>query len=507
MPGSLAQSHHKSSLPRHRSGTTQSSSLSPKQLRVSSQAAPARSTGAEQHSQLSSSTPPPASTSVPETSPSRSSPSPPPPPDPPKTWTARIKDLYAQLKFLFKFYFNGVKQIWRDRQVVQEIHTRCAAEQREMTWGEARIVRMHKKDIRKLPLFLAILIIVEEILPLVVIYAPFLLPSTCILPSQLLKIRHGEEVKRAAAVERLRTSEALRQLLAASSLPGFNKGATLGSPSSKTEQSVYNLPTLTADAQSRLDQLWKELDTATLTDLNAVFALPTTLRPASMLRRNLEKHAAYLAADDALLRSGQEKGQDDTTAPPAAVSDLHAANERTTSVANFPEDLPSLAEAASQRGLRASEASEDDVSRSLSSWARMTGTLGSRRALVDSAVMHDPQSTAPASQTQGAQEQAPHFSFLDIILLPLSLYPPPNLFTPSLVAPKEAGAPKLTGAAAVQATLSRPTEIEAAQANLKEGSLLDKSKAVVREVVEAEEKKEQEQEQRRRRQEEQNQRR
>lgn len=36
--------------------------------------------------------------------------------------------------------------------------------------------------------FLLILLILEEALPLVVLYAPFLLPSTCILPNQRARI-------------------------------------------------------------------------------------------------------------------------------------------------------------------------------------------------------------------------------------------------------------------------------------------------------------------------------
>lgn len=56
----------------------------------------------------------------------------------------------------------------------------------------------------KLPLFLLILVTVEELLPLMVIYTPFLLPSTCILPSQRLKIRKRFELKREECIKSLR---------------------------------------------------------------------------------------------------------------------------------------------------------------------------------------------------------------------------------------------------------------------------------------------------------------
>lgn len=144
-------------------------------------------------------------------SPSSSEPQPPSPPPPSKqSISDKIKGLYHQIKFLFRFYINGVKQIWRDRQRVKELK----ASGRELVWVEQRLMRTHSDDLKKLPLFLAILIILEEILPLVVIYAPSLLPSTCILPSQLQKIRQTEELKRVAAVERLRKSKEVQDLMA-----------------------------------------------------------------------------------------------------------------------------------------------------------------------------------------------------------------------------------------------------------------------------------------------------
>ena len=45
-----------------------------------------------------------------------------------------------------------------------------------------------------------IVMILEEIIPLVVMYAPGLLPSTCILPSQLERIQGRAEAKRKEAL-------------------------------------------------------------------------------------------------------------------------------------------------------------------------------------------------------------------------------------------------------------------------------------------------------------------
>lgn len=53
--------------------------------------------------------------------------------------------------------------------------------------------------IRLVP-FVMILIVIEEILPLIVIYAPFMLPSTCILPSQRERIYKKQEERKVQAL-------------------------------------------------------------------------------------------------------------------------------------------------------------------------------------------------------------------------------------------------------------------------------------------------------------------
>lgn len=383
-----------------------------------------------------------------------------------------------------------------------------------MTWGEARLARTHKSDLKKLPLFLAILIIVEEVLPLVVIYAPFLLPSTCILPSQLLKIRHGEEVKRAAAVERLRTSDKVRELMALAGLPGPNKGSSLGGAvSRRIEQQVTDLPALSDEARAELSAAWQNLSDDVLADLNVVFGLPTRFRPARVLRANLERHVGNVMSDDILLHVGKQTtaasqpqsaqlstmtstGSDagspelSTAVDDADISDEHSRPR------DFPQDVPTLSSVASERGLRASEVDGHDMASELRSWTEMTRHLVARRS--------------KAAVGSDASLPSPKFSAVEIAFLPLSLYPPPNLFTPSLVAPKVEGAPRSSvspdanGKANVDGTpLSTPGSIEAAQARVQDGGILAKSKQVVKEVVEAEErrqklrqkKKEQEQEQ------------
>lgn len=94
---------------------------------------------------------------------------------------------------------------------------------------------------RKLPLFVAILLILEEVLPLVVIYAPSLLPSTCVLPSQLAKMRSEEERRRANAVKALASDEQVRKVVDATM-----KSDTKVQPPSQEEGQAVVPPTTLA---------------------------------------------------------------------------------------------------------------------------------------------------------------------------------------------------------------------------------------------------------------------
>ncbi|WFD30382.1 hypothetical protein MSPP1_001401 [Malassezia sp. CBS 17886] len=179
----------------------------------------------------------------------------------------RVRNMWATVKFLFRFYLNGVKQIWRNRERVRRVHDDVRTADRDYTWEEAKLVRTHASDMRKLPLFLLILVTVEELLPLMVIYTPFLLPSTCILPSQKLKIRRQLEVKRDKAVADLRA------------------GATPDAPGAAQQTPQAALSALPSDA---------------LRNVALIFDL-STWGGSWLQRRRLAKHLDYLRTDDARL--------------------------------------------------------------------------------------------------------------------------------------------------------------------------------------------------------------
>jgi len=59
-------------------------------------------------------------------------------------------------------------------------------------------MRTYREDAKKLVPFLIIVVLLEEVIPLIAIYAPFMLPSTCILPSQRERIENAKRTKQAS---------------------------------------------------------------------------------------------------------------------------------------------------------------------------------------------------------------------------------------------------------------------------------------------------------------------
>lgn len=306
---------------------------------------------------------------------------------PNKTLTERAKELWATAKYLFKFYFNGVKQIWANRTQVKAVQARVAGGGAPLSREESQLIRTHQADMRKLPLFLFILLILEEALPLVVIWAPSLLPSTCILPNQLTKIRMGEEVKRAEAFTQLQQSEGLKELL-----PVVQESA------GAAKLTAAHQPDASGD-------LFQKLSAEDLTRVAKMFSL-STWGGSSMVRRRLDSHLAYLRQDDALM----------------CVDGNYAA---------VPQHVDALAKACGERGLRCSGIEHREMFDSLRHWLRLTARNPDTRSISNSSVA----------------------------LLPMQLYNP-------------------------EALSEVKSELEAESAR----GLIDKTKDVLREVVEEEKK-------------------
>lgn len=69
-----------------------------------------------------------------------------------------------------------------------------------LTRRELRFIERTQGDLIRLIPFVVLFATVEELIPLMVLYSPWMLPSATILPSQLLRIKAGEEERRRNAL-------------------------------------------------------------------------------------------------------------------------------------------------------------------------------------------------------------------------------------------------------------------------------------------------------------------
>ncbi|KAG8934380.1 hypothetical protein FRC01_003337 [Tulasnella sp. 417] len=191
---------------------------------------------------------------------------------PPPENAGTVRRLLHQGIQLFKFYLRGIKLIGVHRKTVQAIRKRLAAEQADgkepkMTRWESQFIKTYREDVKKLVPFLLIVLIIEEIIPLIVMYVPGILPSTCILPSQLERIQTKAENTRKDALKSV--SSLLKDV------------------------KMEDLKSLVAGGL-------KSFDTPLLKELCRVFG-HGSWGPGFLARRRLESHMEYLKTDDALL--------------------------------------------------------------------------------------------------------------------------------------------------------------------------------------------------------------
>lgn len=181
---------------------------------------------------------------------------------PPPEDASRLKKFWHRGKELVKFYFRGAKLIVTNANTARALRKRVRSGGAPLTRAEWQLTRTSVDDIKRLVPFVLVLLLLEEALPLLVIYVPSLLPSTCVLPSQ----RHRMDQKRAQ--KQLRALEDGREHLRRSA----------------------------ADSALSLETL----DAANISTLCGLFSL-SRIGPNALRRRRLQSHLHYLAEDDRLL--------------------------------------------------------------------------------------------------------------------------------------------------------------------------------------------------------------
>ncbi|KAI0001290.1 hypothetical protein BJV74DRAFT_766424 [Russula compacta] len=122
-----------------------------------------------------------------------------PPPD-----AGKVATLWHQVKELFKFYFRGLKLVITHRKQVKAIQERVKAGGEPLSRWESRFILTNHSDLTRLVPFVMIVLTLEEVIPLIVLYAPGMLPSTCILASQRERIDAKRREKQRTYAETMR---------------------------------------------------------------------------------------------------------------------------------------------------------------------------------------------------------------------------------------------------------------------------------------------------------------
>lgn len=187
-------------------------------------------------------------------------------PGPEVTSTWRI--LYFRAKQLFKFYWAGLKLLKTNVQDMRALQKGRKLEGWDLTRRELRFVERTQGDLIRLVPFVVLLATLEELLPLMVLYSPWMLPTATILPSQLLRIKAAEEERRRGALLEL-----------GKHIKGISQGTS--------PKGVQDLDSL------ELNQLCRALDLG-------------NFAPDFWLRRRLSSRLEWLKGDDALLRRNSD---------------------------------------------------------------------------------------------------------------------------------------------------------------------------------------------------------
>ncbi|KAG8829286.1 hypothetical protein FRC17_006816 [Serendipita sp. 399] len=109
---------------------------------------------------------------------------------------------WHKLKEMTKFYFFGVVALGREHRIrAKETRRRLRESESQgikgvQEWRHNDFLQTYRIDLMRLVPFVSIILILEEVLPLIILYAPFLLPSTCKLPSQAKRIDELADRKR-----------------------------------------------------------------------------------------------------------------------------------------------------------------------------------------------------------------------------------------------------------------------------------------------------------------------
>ncbi|KAG0240731.1 LETM1-like protein-domain-containing protein [Mortierella sp. GBAus27b] len=240
---------------------------------------------------------------------------------PPTGFVAKTKDFWRKGKEIAIQCKDGLKLLWVNKKIVKDLKRAEREEGYVLTRREFQLVLKTDQDVKRLVPFAIAFILAAEYIPLIIIFAPQLIPSTCVAPSQLESLRKKVHEKRSVMTEKLIRNN-FREITK-EGLSNYNSFIKI----SKTYGEAFD---------------YQVIDREHLAYFCKFMGL-SGFGPKFMLTKRLNKHMDYLKQDDLLI---QRDGINTLT-----FAELQLANE--------------------ERGMRSLDVSKDHMEKSLAYWLKL----------------------------------------------------------------------------------------------------------------------------------------
>ncbi|KAF9909003.1 hypothetical protein EC991_009185 [Linnemannia zychae] len=245
-----------------------------------------------------------------------------PAPPAPTGVVGKAKDFFRKGKEIVIQCKDGVKLLWVNKKVVKELKKAQQENGHVLTRREFQLVNKTEIDIKRMIPFGLVFLLATEYIPLIIIFAPQMIPSTCVTPTQLENRRKKIHEKRSAMTEKLIRMN--RREITKETLANYNSFITTSKKYG--EGFDYNM-----------------IDREHLGAFCKFMGL-SGFGPKFMLKKRLSKHMNYIKHDDELL---QKDGIDSLT-----FAELQLANE--------------------ERGMRSLDVSKEHLEKSLAYWLKLS---------------------------------------------------------------------------------------------------------------------------------------
>ncbi|KAF9419544.1 hypothetical protein BGZ94_009378 [Podila epigama] len=246
-----------------------------------------------------------------------------PTPAPPTGVIGKAKDFFRKGKEVVIQCKDGVKLLWVNKKIVKDLKKSQKENGYVLTRREFQLVQKTETDLKRMIPFGLVFLLATEYIPLIIIFAPQLIPSTCVTPTQLEGRRKKIHEKRSVMTEKLIRLNARREITK-ESLASYNSFMTI----SKKYGEAFDYDMINREHLSAFCK----------------FMGLSGFGPKFMLRKRLDKHMQYIRKDDGLLL---KEGLESLT-----FSELQLANE--------------------ERGMRSLDVSKEHLEKSLAYWLKVS---------------------------------------------------------------------------------------------------------------------------------------